>query len=89
MDKTVKEYQYPNLDTQTPDELYKRRRDLCDSLEEVTAQLSGRLIESALENVRLKNALSAIIEGGRMSDNKRALYLVEIAKAALFFEARG
>jgi hypothetical protein len=60
----VKEYQYPNLDNSTPDELYKRRRDLCEELETVTAQLSGRLIESALECARLRSINEELITAG-------------------------
>jgi hypothetical protein len=81
----VKPFIYPEL---SQSQIVDKRRELCAELEEITAQLSGQLIESALECARLKQALSAIIEGGRTSDNKRALYLVEIARTALFFGVR-
>jgi hypothetical protein len=35
------------------------------------------------ENAQMQSALSAIYEAGRMSDQSRAIYMAEIAKAAL------
>jgi hypothetical protein len=54
----IKPFVYPELDR---DQIIDRRRELCSELEEVTAQLSGQLIESALECSRLRNVLHAAL----------------------------
>lgn len=57
-DYEIKPYVYPELGQE---EIITRRRELCSELEEVTAQLSGQLIESAEECARLRTALSQIV----------------------------
>jgi hypothetical protein len=78
----VKPYIYPELNRE---QILIRRRELCDELEEVTAQLSGQLIELAMECARLRITLHQIYGvavQGQEPDRNQDVYLDEVERLA-------